>query len=196
LAAVLTIYLVRALGPPGYGVFALAVGLGSLLTLPSDFGISSSTARFVAEHRGDRRVVAALVGDAFRLKLVIALVVCAGLFAGADLIASAYDNPSLAWPLKGVAVALFGQNLMMLFAGTFVALSSSPRARSRRSSASGWCSWAGERREPPSGGPQATSSGALSRSSSELDSWAAPLWASAMGPAGTCGSSPATRARC
>jgi len=122
--AVLTIYLVRALGPPGYGVFALAVGLGSLLTLPSDFGISSSTARFVAEHRGDRRVVAALVGDAFRLKLVIALVVCAGLFAGADLIASAYDNPSLAWPLKGVAVALFGQNLMMLFAGTFVALRS------------------------------------------------------------------------
>ena len=43
--AILTVYLVRALGPARYGVFALAVGIGALLVLPSDFGISSSTAR-------------------------------------------------------------------------------------------------------------------------------------------------------
>lgn len=120
--AVLTLYLVRALGPAGYGVFALAVGLAALLTLPSDFGISSSTARFVAEHREDSRAVAGLVGDAFKLKLLVGLCVCTGLFAAAGPIASAYDNPALTWPLRGVAIALFGQNLMMLFAGTFVAL--------------------------------------------------------------------------
>lgn len=120
--AALTLYMVRALGPAGYGVFALAVGMSSLLMLPSDFGVSSSTARFVAEHRGDRRAINSLVNTAFKLKLAIALVVSGGLFAAAGPIASAYDNPALVWPLRGVSLALFGQSLMLLFAGTFVAL--------------------------------------------------------------------------
>src|SRR5690349_1231941 len=64
--AVLTLYLVRALGPTRYGVFALAVGIGALIVLPSDFGISSSTARFVAEHRHDERAVGALVASSLR----------------------------------------------------------------------------------------------------------------------------------
>jgi O-antigen/teichoic acid export membrane protein len=118
----LTLYMVRALGPTGYGVFALAVGMGSLLILPSDFGISQSTARFVAEHRGDRRAITSLVNEAFKLKFGIAFVVCAGLFVTAGPIASAYDNPQLVWPLRGIAIALFGQSLMLLFAGTFIAL--------------------------------------------------------------------------
>ncbi len=118
----LTLYMVRALGPAGYGVFALAVGMSSLLLLPSDFGITPSTARFVAEHRGDRRAVVSLVSDAFKLKLAIAIVVCGGLVGAAGPIASAYDNPALVWPLRGVALALLGQNLMLFFAGTFIAL--------------------------------------------------------------------------
>ena len=52
--AVLTIVLVRVLGPEDYGVFALALSVASLVFLPADFGISQSTARFVAEHRGER----------------------------------------------------------------------------------------------------------------------------------------------
>ena len=50
--AILTIFLVRVLGPEDYGVFALALSVASLVFLPADFGISQSTARFVAEHRG------------------------------------------------------------------------------------------------------------------------------------------------
>ena len=50
----LTIVLVRVLGPEDYGVFALALSVASLVFLPADFGISQSTARFVAEHRGER----------------------------------------------------------------------------------------------------------------------------------------------
>ena len=46
----LTIVLVRVLGPEDYGVFALALSVASLVFLPADFGISQSTARFVAEH--------------------------------------------------------------------------------------------------------------------------------------------------
>jgi O-antigen/teichoic acid export membrane protein len=119
--AVLTLYLVRALGPTHYGVFALAVGIGALLVLPSDFGISSSTARFVSEHRRDTAAVGALVADSIRLKLITSVVVCGALFASASTIARAYGEP-LTVPLQAIAFALFGQNLMMLFGGTFIAL--------------------------------------------------------------------------
>lgn len=119
--AVLTLYLVRALGPTRYGVFALAIGIGALVVLPSDFGISSSTARFVAEHRKDRAETGALVAHSLRLKLIISLIVCGALFASSGAIAHAYGQP-LTTPLRAIALALFGQNMMMLFGGTFVAL--------------------------------------------------------------------------
>ena len=53
----LTIFLVRELEPSGYGVFALAVSVGSLVLPFSDFGISQSTARFIAERRGQSTIV-------------------------------------------------------------------------------------------------------------------------------------------
>ena len=48
--AILTVFLVRRLGPEDYGIFALALSVASLVFLPADFGISQSTARYVAEH--------------------------------------------------------------------------------------------------------------------------------------------------
>ena len=62
--AVLMLYLVRALGPDAFGVFALALGIGSVARLAADVGISQSVARFLAESRGDRAGVAALLGAA------------------------------------------------------------------------------------------------------------------------------------
>jgi O-antigen/teichoic acid export membrane protein len=118
--AALTLYLVRALGPSQYGAFALAIGIGSLVALPADFGISSSTARFVAEHRDRPKRVAALLADAVRLKLLAATFACGSLAALAGPIAAAYHAP-LTWPLRAVALAVFGQNLMFLFEGAFVA---------------------------------------------------------------------------
>ena len=118
----LTLYLVRALEPAGYGLFALAVGIGTLMLLPSDFGISSSAARFIADHRGDPAALPAVLASALRLKLMAAGGVSIALFAAAGPIAALYDNPDLAWPLRGVAIALFGQSLLLLFSGSFVAL--------------------------------------------------------------------------
>jgi O-antigen/teichoic acid export membrane protein len=57
--AAMTLYLVRALGPKGLGVLALAISIGTLMLLPADFGLSSSAARYIAEHRGDWRVICA-----------------------------------------------------------------------------------------------------------------------------------------
>jgi O-antigen/teichoic acid export membrane protein len=120
--AALTVFLVRALGPHGYGVFALAVGIGVLLEVLTNLGIGQATARFIAETRDDPREVASSMALALRLRLIAAGVVCLGLFAAAGPIASAYDSPPLTWPLRGIAIALIGQTVMGLLLSSFEAL--------------------------------------------------------------------------
>lgn len=120
--AALTLYLVRALGAADYGVFALALGVGGLLLMVSDLGISASAGRFIAERRGDRGAVAGVVADAFRLKLIVGALACAALFALADPIADAYGNADLAWPLRAVAIAVLGHSMLLLYRGSFIAM--------------------------------------------------------------------------
>ena len=76
-SAALTLFLVRALGPAGYGVFALAVAIGIMCALLAELGISPAAARFVAEHRGDRNAMAGVVASALRLKLPLSALVAA-----------------------------------------------------------------------------------------------------------------------
>ena len=120
--AILTIFLVRYLGPKDYGVFALALGVASLVFLPSDFGISQSTARFVAEHRGEESRIAAVLADGLKLKLGLSGLLCLGLFALAGPISNAYDTPEMAWPLRGMALAVFGQGIVGFYRTAFEAL--------------------------------------------------------------------------
>jgi O-antigen/teichoic acid export membrane protein len=117
-----TLYLVRALGTDGLGVFALALGVGRLALIFADLGISLSVARFVAETGGDRRSAAALLGDALRLKLVTSAIVAAALFAAAGPISEAYDEPELVWPVRGIAFSLFAESLLMLYNTSLMAL--------------------------------------------------------------------------
>jgi O-antigen/teichoic acid export membrane protein len=119
--AALTIILVRALATEEFGLFALALSVGALLTVPSDLGISSSAARFVAEHRGDEAAVGAVLARALRLKLAVSGAASVGLVAAAELIAEAYGGPGLAAPLRGIGIAVFGQSMMLLFGGVFIA---------------------------------------------------------------------------
>jgi O-antigen/teichoic acid export membrane protein len=118
----LLLYLVRALGPDSFGVFALATGLGEIAFLLADFGIPYSTSRFLAESRNDRAAIAALLADALRLKLLTAALVAGGFFAAAGPLAAAYDKPALVWTLRGVAVAVFGMSVMMLYVNAFIGL--------------------------------------------------------------------------
>ena len=99
--AVLMIFLVRYLGPEEYGVFALALGVGSLMTVPADLGISVSAARFIAERRGNPDAMAAVVADAIRLKVFVTGAASLALLALAGPVANAYDTPDLTWPLAG-----------------------------------------------------------------------------------------------
>ncbi len=120
--AILTIFLVRALGPEDYGVFALAVGVASLVFLPADLGISQSTARFIAEHLGEHERVVDVLRDGLKLKLISSGVLCAILFALADPISNAYNTPEMLWPLRGVAIAVFGQSIVGYYRTAFEAL--------------------------------------------------------------------------
>jgi O-antigen/teichoic acid export membrane protein len=120
--AAVTIFLARYLGPEEFGVFALAVGIGAVLVLPGDAGISTAAARFIAERRGNNQAVARVLRDASRLRLVSSGTVCVALVLAAGALADAYDEPDLAWTLRGIALAVFGQNLMQLYGSGFTAL--------------------------------------------------------------------------
>jgi O-antigen/teichoic acid export membrane protein len=122
LTAALSLYLVRALKPHEFGLYSLAMMVGSLALLPSDFGLSTSAARYVADHRDDRAAILDVLRGALALKLIGTGIACAALLLLADPIASAYGEPHLAWPLRWTAAALVGQNLMLLWGGTFTAL--------------------------------------------------------------------------
>jgi O-antigen/teichoic acid export membrane protein len=119
--AAITLFLVRALSTNAYGLFALSLSVGAIATLPSDLGISSSAARFIAEHRGDRAAIADVIASALRLKLAVGATVSVALALLAGPIASAYGEPGMVWPLRAIAIAVFGQSLMLLFSGAFIA---------------------------------------------------------------------------
>jgi O-antigen/teichoic acid export membrane protein len=120
--AALTLYLVRALSVEQFGALSIALGLGALILLPGDFGVSASAARFIAEHRGDWPAIGAVLRHALRLKLITSSVLAVGLFALAGPIASAYGAGSLTWTLRAMALVVFFQSFYMLFTGTFIAL--------------------------------------------------------------------------
>jgi len=118
----LTIFLVRYLGPAEYGAFALALSIGGLVFLPSDLGIAQSTARYVAEAGADRRLVAAILSDSIRLKLVASGAVSIALAVLAGPIAEAYGAPGIAWPLRILAASIFFESFLFLFDAVFQAL--------------------------------------------------------------------------
>ncbi len=117
LTAVLTLFLVRGLGARQYGLFALTIGMSQIAMALADFGISDSTSRFVAEHRGRDHGLAALVVDALKLKVVATGLFCALFAALASVIAGVYGSPELAWPLRGIALATFGQSTYAMLLG-------------------------------------------------------------------------------
>ena len=118
----LTIYLVRALGPEQFGLFSLALAIAAMAMTLADFGIPSSAARFVAEQRGDSSAVSDVLGSALWLKVLTATLVAGALVATAEPIADAYGEPALTWPLRALAISLWGQSLLTLCLHVFMAL--------------------------------------------------------------------------
>jgi O-antigen/teichoic acid export membrane protein len=120
--AALTLYLVRALGPDDYGVFALALGIGTALTIIADAGVTPSAARFIAERARDGSAVSAIVANATVLKIFVLVPLSAALALLAGPIAGAYGDADLEAPLRLMALALAGQSMFALFREAFIAL--------------------------------------------------------------------------
>lgn len=119
--AVLTLYLVRALSPADFGVFALALTIGGICLLAADAGLSQSAARFIAERLEDPRAVALLLSDALRLKLMFGGGVALALFGAAEPVADVYGQPALGSALRGIALATFAMSVMTLYVNAFIA---------------------------------------------------------------------------
>lgn len=114
LTAVLMLFLVRVLGPAEYGLFALALSVSSIALTASDLGISHATSRFVAERRDRIADVGTLAVDGLKLKVFVSVAVCGLLVLLADPIAGAYGEPRLAWPIRAMALATFGQGMVLM----------------------------------------------------------------------------------
>lgn len=119
---VLTLYLVRSLGPDRFGLFSLALSVSAVALMLSDFGLASSTGRYVAERNTDLPNLRRVTSAALPLKLGGALVVAVALFGLAPVIAAIYDKRGLEWPLRAAAISLLFESMILLYTSTFGAL--------------------------------------------------------------------------
>jgi O-antigen/teichoic acid export membrane protein len=117
----LTILLVRKLGPEDYGIFAVALSVGGILVMVSDFGIAQSAGKLLAEHRHDPEGRNSVLAAALRLKIWVSALFAVALVAFAGLIADAYGIPGLAWPLRVMAISVFFQSMTSLWFTSFEA---------------------------------------------------------------------------
>lgn len=121
-SAVLLLYLLRALGPEDYGVFALAMSIGAMAILVSDAGLAQSAARFLAEQRTDLAALQDITATALRLKIAAGLGTAILLVLAAAPIAEAFDASALKWALRAMALSLFFESLLMLYTSAFAAI--------------------------------------------------------------------------
>lgn len=112
----LTLYLVRALGAGTYGVYALAVSVGGLMLFPAGMGLPMGVGRFLADHRSSPHQLREIFRVGTRLQVPAAMSAAVGLFAVSGAIADAYQEPRLGWPLRWVALSVFGQAMFSYLA--------------------------------------------------------------------------------
>jgi O-antigen/teichoic acid export membrane protein len=118
---VMTLVLVRLLGPHQYGLYALALSIGGLVLLPLDAGITTSTARLLSA--APRRVRAAeIVRAGLAVKVTIGVAASVVLAAVAPLIADAYGDSRLVWPIRLVAGVILAQSVFGFVVGCFTAV--------------------------------------------------------------------------
>jgi O-antigen/teichoic acid export membrane protein len=122
LTAVLTIFLGRELSADQYGSFAFALSVVVIATIFADVGITSSTARFLAERRGDPQAAAEVFRTGMYLKVRVGLVSSVALFVLAGPICDVFGTSPALWPLRGMAVSLLAQSMFLLLLGAFIAL--------------------------------------------------------------------------
>ena len=118
---VMTLVLVRLLGPHEYGLYALALSVGGIVLLPLDAGVTTSTARLLSG-APRRREASQIVRAGLAVKLTIGITASVVLAAVAPLIADAYGDSQLVWPIRLVAGVILAQTLFGFVVGCFTAV--------------------------------------------------------------------------
>jgi O-antigen/teichoic acid export membrane protein len=126
--AALIVILTRVLGPAEFGTFALALSITGLVQRASSGSTSQAVARYLAERHEKQGEVVAVLGMALRIRLLSAAGLGLGLFLLAGPIAALYNEPDLFWPVRGVAIALFGQSMVGFATSVFTALRRTTRS--------------------------------------------------------------------
>lgn len=119
---VVTLYLVRTLGPEGYGELALALSVGGMALVLADAAIAQSCGRYAASSRSDPELINAVISSGLRLKMLFGAAAVAALVLLAGPIARAYGEPAMTWALRAAALSVAGESLMLLWLVTFAAL--------------------------------------------------------------------------
>ena len=114
--AIATIFLARKLGPEQYGLLSIILSLSALFSIFADFGISSSTARYIAEAKNDGRSIFPVFRDGlfFKLFFVVGTVVLVVILA--KPIALLYKNLELQGIIKMCSMHVIFATFL-LFAG-------------------------------------------------------------------------------
>lgn len=118
-----TLFLVRALGPRGYGELTLVLSVTGIALVLADAAVAQATGRFLAAAApDDGRRLAVVLSSGLQVKLVLSAVVALLLVLLAGPIAAAYGAPGLAWPLRAAALAVVAESVVMLWLVSFQAM--------------------------------------------------------------------------
>jgi O-antigen/teichoic acid export membrane protein len=124
---ILTLILIRLLGPHSYGQYAIALAVGGIVLLPLDAGMTGATGRYLsAETR--RAPAAQMIRSGLVLKVAVGALLSGCLVLAAPLIAHGYADERLAWPIRVVAGVVLAQSLLGFVVGCFNAVRLTSRA--------------------------------------------------------------------
>lgn len=105
----LTLYLVRALGASGYGLYALTASIGGLVLFPAGLGLPAAVGRYLADHRAEVRHVRAIFLLGLKLQIPAALISGVLLAALSGPLASGFGHARLEWPLRWMGLVIVMQ---------------------------------------------------------------------------------------
>jgi O-antigen/teichoic acid export membrane protein len=114
------VFIARQLGAAGLGVYALALALTMLAAPVADVGVSLAAARALARTT-DLAGRGQIYSAAASIKLLMALVSGAAMYAVSAPIASLYGSEGLDGAFRAASVALVGQGLLTFLWSTLIA---------------------------------------------------------------------------
>ncbi len=117
MAFIVSIFLVRLLGPVNYGVYTIVTTYWGLFLMLSAVGIGSAVQYGIAKYRAKNRFASAtwIVKHYFKILIATSTIGSVAMFFLSGPISAAYKSPQMAELLQILAVGLLGYSIMETF---------------------------------------------------------------------------------